>query len=257
MDEARRRAYLGAMQVDSWLPRAALPFAAPSRQYRVAEAVTVPDVAPPVRAGAPAEAAPPGRPAVARPRLSVVAPRPAEAPEVPAPAPVEAPPRRSPVPRFALQLLRAGSCLLLVELPTGEPFQTRDPGYLLLKDILRAARLPDSPRQVGNGEPVRWPLLDPGALDQGEEAARDYVQGVLAAARDEEGYACLWLVGAPARRFASGEPEDGDAGGEIHIDGVGVALALPGLEAMMEDPGLKPAAWRTLRRSMPRWVEPA
>ncbi|MDV7213581.1 energy transducer TonB, partial [Azotobacter beijerinckii] len=31
IDEARRRAYLGAMQVVSWLPRVALPFAAPSR----------------------------------------------------------------------------------------------------------------------------------------------------------------------------------------------------------------------------------
>ncbi|MDH0098910.1 energy transducer TonB, partial [Pseudomonas sp. GD04158] len=29
--ELRRRAYLGAMQVASWLPRTVLPFAAPSR----------------------------------------------------------------------------------------------------------------------------------------------------------------------------------------------------------------------------------
>ncbi|MFS2126564.1 energy transducer TonB, partial [Pseudomonas sp. Pseusp97] len=31
IEEARRRAYLGAMQVASWLPRVVLPFAAPSR----------------------------------------------------------------------------------------------------------------------------------------------------------------------------------------------------------------------------------
>src|SRR5690606_12765531 len=37
-------------------------------------------------------------------------------------------------PRFSLQLLRSGNCLLLVDLPMGEPFQARDPEYLLLKD---------------------------------------------------------------------------------------------------------------------------
>jgi hypothetical protein len=33
-----------------------------------------------------------------------------------------------------------------VELPTGEAFQSRDPAYLLLKDMLRAAGLPDAPQ---------------------------------------------------------------------------------------------------------------
>ncbi|BCQ64847.1 hypothetical protein PBOI14_65970 [Pseudomonas sp. Boi14] len=70
-----------------------------------------------------------------------------------------------PPPRFALQLLRAGRCLLLVELPTGEAFQSRDPAYLLLKDMLRAAGLPDSPQILA--EPVRWPMLTRGNLDQG------------------------------------------------------------------------------------------
>ena len=60
---------------------------------------------------------------------------------------------------------RAGACLLLVELPTGEAFQSRDPAYLLLKDMLRAAGLPDSPQLLG--DPVRWPLLAGGNLDQG------------------------------------------------------------------------------------------
>ena len=60
-------------------------------------------------------------------------------------------PAAVPPPRFALQLLRAGNVLLLVELPTGESFQSRDPAYILLKDLLRAARLPDKPQQVGDG----------------------------------------------------------------------------------------------------------
>ncbi|MCO3058730.1 protein TonB, partial [Pseudomonas aeruginosa] len=47
-------------------------------------------------------------------------------------APAEPPVVQAPPPRFALQLLQAGPCALLVELPTGEPFASRDPGYLLL-----------------------------------------------------------------------------------------------------------------------------
>ncbi|MBF3196661.1 protein TonB, partial [Pseudomonas aeruginosa] len=31
IEEQRRRAFLGAMQITSWLPRQPLPFAAPSR----------------------------------------------------------------------------------------------------------------------------------------------------------------------------------------------------------------------------------
>ena len=158
-----------------------------------------------------------------------------------------------PPPRFALQLLRAGNCLLLVELPTGESFQSRDPAYLLLKDLLRAARLPDSPQQVGDGEPIRWPLLHRGSLDQGAEAARDYVQGVVAAELEDMGCACLWLVGLPALRFA-GEVEADACYRELHIEGIGHALAMPGLEQLMEQPGSKAALWKAMRRSMARWV---
>jgi hypothetical protein len=102
--------------------------------------------------------------------------------------------------RFALQLLRAGRCLLLVELPTGEAFQARDPAYLLLKDMLRAAGLPDSPQIIG--EPVRWPLLARGTMDQGPEAARDFVQGFISARLEDAPCVCLWLIGLPAVRFA-------------------------------------------------------
>nr|BFE94162.1 hypothetical protein GCM10020185_46980 [Pseudomonas brassicacearum subsp. brassicacearum] len=114
---------------------------------------------------------------------------------------VEAPPKAPYVapPRFALQLLRAGRCLLLVELPTGEPFQSRDPAYLLLKDMLRAAGLPDSPQIIG--EPVRWPLLSRGTMDQGPEAARDFCPGVR--------------FGAPRRRALRVPVADRPAGGEV------------------------------------------
>lgn len=268
--ERRRRAFLDAMQVTSWLPRAELPFAAPSRLeiLQFVEPVTEPapalaheqpSVQPvpsaPASVVTPALTASPAADAVraAMPRISKPEPKkPAvNIGEAQAPAVEQTP--SMPPPRFALQLLRAGNVLLLVELPTGEPFQSRDPAYILLKDLLRAARLPDRPQQVGDGEPIRWPLLHRGSLDQGAEAARDYVQGVVAAELEGMGCACIWLVGTPALRFA-GEVEMDACYRELHIDGVGHALAMPGLEHLMEQPGSKAALWKAMRRSMSRWV---
>ncbi|MCQ4277306.1 energy transducer TonB [Stutzerimonas degradans] len=252
--ETRRRAYLDAMQVAVWLPRTELPFAAPSRlellKPPVEAAPLQPDAAVPVASERAVEPTP-ARPE--KPQLRVVVPEPKQPEAVAAPqAPEERPKAIEPPPRFALQLLRAGSVLLLVELPTGESFQSRDPGYILLKDLLRAARLPDSPQQVGDGEPIRWPLLHGGSLDQGAEAARDYVQGVLAAELETMGCDCIWLVGLPALRFA-GEVGAEACCRELAIDGLGRALAIPGLETLMEQPATKAELWQAMRRSLPRW----
>lgn len=268
--ESRRRAFLDAMQITTWLPRAELPFAAPSRpellQFFEAEEEAAPVVelqpAPqPARATseglAPAAAASTSPAAdAARAVMSRVSMPESKKSAIKADEGQTRAVEQSvavPPPRFALQLLRAGNVLLLVELPTGESFQSRDPAYILLKDLLRAARLPDSPQQVGDGEPIRWPLLHRGSLDQGAEAARDYVQGVVAAELEDMGCACLWLVGSPALRFA-GEVEPDACYRELTIEGLGVALTMPGLEQLMEQPGSKAQLWKAMRRSMPRWV---
>jgi len=260
IEELRRRAYLSAMQVASWLPRVELPFAAPSRPELLQPPEPEVPVAVEPRPAVPvSEPAPLARPEqqVERPKIEVprpsVTPRSAKADartetEPPAAArQVAAPP-----PRFALQLLRAGDCALLVELPTGEPLQGRDPAYLLLKDLLRAAGLPDSPQLVG--EPVRWPLLARGSMDQGPQAALDYVQSFIAARLEEQQpCSCLWLVGLPAIRFA------GDANAEFYnrelqIDGLGAAWALPGLELLMDEPARKAELWHAMRRVRQRWL---
>ncbi|MFC3606547.1 energy transducer TonB [Stutzerimonas tarimensis] len=252
ISEERRRAYLGAMQVDCWLPRGELPFAAPARAPWVAPEPDEPE--PPPVAEVEARVARPAAAQVAlRPRIALAAAGKTEEParreeSTAAPAPQK-------VPRFALQLLRAGACLLVVELPTGDAFQSRDPAYLLLKDLLRAARLPDKPQQVGDGEPIRWPLLNRGNLEQGSEAARDYVQGVIAAAREEADFACLWLIGSPALQFAAELAADAH-NREVRVEPFGAALALPGLELLMEQPELKAELWRALRRSLSRWMTP-
>lgn len=254
LNESRRRAYLDAMQVVPWLPRTELPFAAPSRPQALLTPVplAVAFVPAPTLPTLPATPAP--RP-LERARIEL--PRPSSKPAAPEPAaPVAkavAQPATLPAPRFALQLLRAGTCLVLAELPTGQPFQSRDPGYLLLKDLLRAAGLPDSPQLIG--EPVRWPLLQRGTLDQGPEAARDFVQGFIFARLEEAPSACLWLIGLAAVRFA-GEGAAEDYQRELQVPGIGHAWALPSLELLMDEPQRKADVWRAMRQSMPRWKTP-
>ncbi|WP_417313198.1 energy transducer TonB [Ectopseudomonas khazarica] len=258
--ELRRRAYLDAMQVATWLPRAELPFAAPSRQELLAPPPA--EELQPAQAEAPLAAVETVREAPAeRPRIEI--PRPAAQPRqaavetpVAAPEAVEEKPARVnvPPPRFALQLLRAGDCALLVELPTGEPFQSRDPAYILLKDLLRAAGLPDSPQLLG--EPVRWPLLVRGNMDQGPQAALEFVQSFVAARLEEQPSTCLWLVGLPAIRFA-GEADEHSYNRELQIDGLGACWALPGLELLMEEPTRKRELWQAMRRVRQRWLAAA
>ena len=170
--ELRRRAYLDAMQVATWLPRTELPFAAPSRAELLAPPPAEPPLAivsePLAAVAEPVRETPVERPKIEIPRPGAQ-PRQASVEPVAEPEQVEEKPARVsvPPPRFSLQLLRAGDCALLVELPTGQPFQSRDPAYILLKDLLRAAGLPDSPQLLG--EPVRWPLLVRGTMDQGPD----------------------------------------------------------------------------------------
>lgn len=267
--ESRRRALLDAMQVTTWLPRTELPFAAPSRpellQFAEPEPAPAIELERPAAQPAPLAHNPlPATPAVTAspaadavrsvmPRIAIPEPKkPSMQADETQVAAVEKK-ASTPPPRFALQLLRAGNVLLLVELPTGESFQSRDPAYILLKDLLRAARLPDKPQQVGDGEPIRWPFIHRGNFDQSAEAARDYVQGVIAAELEEMGCACLWLIGSPALRFA-GEVKADACYRELTIEGLGLALTVPGLEQLMEQPESKAQLWQAMRRSMPRWV---
>ncbi|TWE05545.1 hypothetical protein FB481_107296 [Pseudomonas sp. AG1028] len=261
--ELRRRAYLDAMQVASWLPRVELPFAAPSRpELLVAFEPEVEIVVekPAVQVEVTAPAAQPAAGEVVtreRPRIEMPKPgsgsktdEPAAEQTSAAPAPRERP---APPPRFALQLLRAGSCALLVELPTGEPFQSRDPAYLLLKDLLRAAGLPDAPQIIG--EPVRWPLLVRGNMDQGPQAALDFVQSFIGARLEEqEPCACLWLIGLPAIRFA-GDADAEAYNRELQVEELGAAWALPGLELLMDEPERKRDLWHAMQRVRRRWLE--
>ena len=91
-----------------------------------------------------------------------------------------------------------------------------------------------------------------GSLDQGPQAALEYVQGFVAAQLEEAPCACLWLVGLPALRFA-GEADAEAYNRELQVEGLGAAWALPGLELLMDEPERKAELWRAMRRTMRRW----
>lgn len=265
LQEQRRQAYLQAMQVTCWLPRTDLPFAAPSRpEIPIGQiAVEVDAVEPEVArnsqdAVSSAEAAAlPAEPVIRTSPRPVVDVRKASNPVSVEPdeassEPVAPAPQAQPIPHFSLQLMRAGDCLLMVELPTGEAFQSRDPAYVLLRDLLLAAGLPDSPHMLG--DPVRWPLLASGNVEQGPQQALEFVQSYLMARLEEQACCCIWLVGLPAIRYAA-DGDEHDYLKELPVEGLGVAWAIPGLELLMEEPWRKAALWQAMRRVRQRWLD--
>lgn|GEM_PF-48888 len=287
--ETRRQAMLQAMHIDVWLPRQQLVNAAPSRDYLLdwqAEAEQVLDKPAAVQvAAAPAAAAPVQQPpAASQPRtrgyVSVheklaalqaaqapqAAPQPAQAAEkapladstqaVAAPV-VEPAVAVEPIPRFALQLLRAGSCLLLADLPVGEPFQSRDPDYQLLRDMLRAAELSDQPSFLRQGAPIRWPLLQSGNLmqEQNAVAARSCVRDLLTVELAAEPTVCIWLLGEQAVRFASADEQSAQLYAlQPFVEGVQL-WSLPSLEDILQQPLLKRDIWRSMCQVRSLWQE--
>ncbi|NLY13064.1 MAG: energy transducer TonB [Gammaproteobacteria bacterium] len=273
--EVRRQAMLQAMHVDVWLPREQLLNAAPSREYllqwHAAEQVTlesteaVAQSSASVVASSPANTEPSARPrsdayvsvrdklaslqSATKPVAAPTATPPIDAPALEEPAvAVELPARLAePIPRFALQLLRAGNCLVLADLPTGEPFQSRDPDYQLLKDMLRAAGLSDQPSFTRQGIPITWPMLHSGQLvhEQNAAAARACVRDLLSVELQSDPAACVWLLGSQAVRFANAADETPLYSLQAFAEGVQL-WSLPSLESILEQPLLKRDIWRSM-----------
>lgn len=250
--ETQRRAYLKAMQIEVWLPRTALPAAAPERiqaealmQTPAPEPQRRPVFEPPPLAHVPEVEAfdpvPPARP----PQQVIELPRPVE-PVVPEPL--------GEIPQFAIQLLRAGDCLIVADLAVPEGFQERDPAYRLLKDLLRAARLPSKPQFLVQGQPILWPMLRTDFIPQNHEAARLYVQEVLRLQYEQNSYRGLWLLGPNAIRFATSIDSQPEQPELQQLASWGFALLLPSLELLMERPDLKPLVWRQIYRHTSYWM---
>ena len=274
--EVRRQAMLQAMQMDVWLPRQQLLNAADSRDYllewqTVDTSITAPAeiaVKPTASVSSASTAVETHAPSVRPPRseevrmsvrdklaslkaaqtstatLSAVV----QAVPIEDAQPIQEPAVQSePIPRFALQLLRADNCLVLVDLPTGEPFQSRDPDYQLLRDMLRAAGLTDKPSFMRQGMPITWPMLLTGNLmhEQNAAAARACVRDLLSVELQSEPAVCIWLVGKQAVRFASAEDDAQLYGVQPFAEGAQV-WSLPSLENVLEQPLLKRDIWRSM-----------
>ena len=259
LEESRRRAYLAALQLECWQPRVDLPFAAPARPMWQAP-VAAPaltgalPVAAPELASAPSAAEPraQGVPVDLRHSLKKNAEiKPSPSVRAPEPETPSAPATESPAPRFSVHLAKVCECLLVVELPTGEPLMSRDPASVLLKDLLRAARLGEGVEWLG--EPLRWPLLSGGNLPQGAFEAREYLHSLLRVQHEQSRYRCTWLIGLSALRYVA-QWNEADYGRLEQDESLGWLWAVPGLELLMEQPAHKRTLWQAMQRSMPTWI---
>lgn len=277
--EQRRQAMLQHMGLEVWLPRCQLPAAAVSRDFLLAwdtsahpaddeQAEPAIPVAQPV-ASEPATVTQPVRPAQVRNSLEKIRHSLNEQPSKSAlvdavsEAKDEAPVAEAieevtlvEIPRFALQMLRSGSCLLLLDLPVGESLQARDPEYILLKDMLRAAQLSPEPSMLRNAEPIRWPILSGGnlATHQDEQAARSYVRELLHVESTHQPTRYIWLLGQQAARFAC-EPKVGlDLFELLPFAQQTQCWVLPSLETLMQDPSLKRQLWHSMQQHMAGWA---
>lgn len=258
--EVQRRAYLKAMQIEVWVPRAPLPAAAPDR-IDAERPIQEPRLQPrltPVFEPLPSSAC---LPKTDPPEIEalddiplVVAGASGDSEQSQNPERVSFDPEPLEIPRFAIQLLRAGDCLIVADLAVPEAFQERDPAYRLLKDLLRAARLPTKPQLLVQGEPILWPVLRTGFIPQDFEAARLYVQEVLRLQYEQIPYRGLWLLGSNAIRFATSIESPPEQPELQHLEPWGFVLLLPSLELLMERPDLKPLVWNQIYRHTSYWM---
>lgn len=275
--EVRRQAMLQVMGLEVWLPRQELPHAAPAADWLLnwqppaaAETPAPPTVVrtvqkKPDRQGPAAEASSQVRTSLQQVRDSLQpagrSAGSATEPVVSEAAGQVAKPQQpaAGIPRFSLQLLRSGPCLLLVDLPLGEPFQSSDPDFQLLQDILRAACLPQ-PALLRQGEPIRWPLLTAGQLAgaQDAEAARTCVRDLLELECSQQSASFVWLLGPQAMQFAN-TAYDADAD-LFSLSAFREQVRfwnLPSLEQLMHERTLKPQLWQHLQKLMRHWVQDA
>lgn len=276
--EARRRAMLGAMQIESWLPRHSLPFAAASNPALLAfveQPVALPEPPQPTAksANSSASSTPQTVPQasdaasqnVVNNLLSQLAPtkpsgltdslvaEPKPVLPVAEPQPVEAATEQE-VPHFNLQVMRAENCLLLIDLRIAEGYQQSDPDYRLLRDLIRAGGIQQPPTLEHAGAPIQWPMLQRGQLasDQSATVARETVQYLLGLELQRQPAACIWLIGRLAMRFAA-DMEQADYYQTQAVEGLGQVWAIPSLELLIEQPQRKAEVWRSMQQHWHLW----
>lgn len=255
MKASQRRAMLEAMQLEVWRPRVALPLAAPAWPELPEEIAVSPSVrVQPTSLVDEAREYPQPLPEPAGPAAVVVPLRPSVVVSTASRTLIKPPIReavaevKSTVPRFVLQLLQAGPCLLLLE----EPFP-KEEGSQLLRDLLQAASLPKAQPVT---EPITWPLLSgKTSVPQDLNAARQYVQTVLATQQESQtGPSSLWLFGEVAARVGGGLDILPEAPTQLLLKTLGPVLLLPSLARLMDSPAQKAQVWHLLYHASSHWT---
>lgn len=203
MNELRRMAYLDALEIDSYVSRAQLPGAAPTRRLAVVPVPVATTVASGRLGSSEAAVKPPS------PTLPEGIIRPDFGPDVRGVRPgVESPREPSqdsePLPRFSLCTIAAGDWLWLEELG-GMPLATAQ--VQLVQSMAQALILN---RAIGNenassaaaAKPGRpdvkqfdWPIHTNRQLDQGEDAARASVAAFVSRRLEQSGCRGVVLLG--------------------------------------------------------------
>lgn len=262
--EQRRRAYLEAMELAVWLPRVPLPYAAPARSWESLPPLSE-EKALPI---APSES-------LQNPTPSSFTPLVGSAPPPALPIEVEQPlepadahsasvlePLLLPqdaeegVPQCSIQLLWAGSCLWVLDAEPPTPLKSHQALGVLLRDIVRAARLP-APQFFENAEDearhwVRWPLLTSGVLPQNRSQAAVYLQAVIEATQEraQQSAQHIWLMGPwAAQLVAHVAAEEFPTFRCLPFSsGVGKYWVGPSLATLLSNPQLKPDLWGLISR---------
>lgn len=208
MREPWRSNYLQAMGVAVYVPRLHLPGAAPSRPVLwdvEALAKRPPAVIAPAAMVEEPDSSDQVRIQVERhqpPSVSIVRELAGGSPAVRAETAVERTAATSPVPRFALQIVRADIGVLLIDdAPVGGRVNRGDYqrfiGNLLLALFRQSAQL--------SMDPFIWPMVKNPSVDQGEQAARESLGAYVQRQASETGCERLILLGATAQQWVVSE----------------------------------------------------
>lgn len=244
MNANQRNDYLEAMQIDTWIPRVNLPYAAQSNLIATQEVATIPSIA---------DSPPPTHP---EENLSERI-TPEETPKIIAtnhslieekaePSIIGASP-----PKFSLQLMKAGSCLLLIELTQGEALQIHDKRYQLLRNILKAAHLPNSPEWLG--DIIHWPLFKQTSIAQGKQEANEFLQSFIKTYQEQlTDTQYLWLIGNNAIEYAA-QLDESHYYQALSHQSLGQVLIIPSLDSLLSNPNQKAKLWQCIAPLISTW----
>ena len=214
MHELRRRAYLDAMGVDTYVSRAPLPGAAPSSKLVVVRSAEVPEL---TRASVKISTIDlPSQPK----RVGTVSSE-----------QERGKPESTPAIEFSVTAFTTGKWLWLEQLPRQQA---------LMRDQVLLVQAMAQALGWGSGKPdiaqFNWPIHNNTQLDLGEDAARASLGGFVGRKLENAGCRGLVILGSDCQRWL---PEDFPESG-LQIGTVSTA-------EMLHQPQLKKQAWSDLR----------